>query len=268
MQTPTLFDPRAVGPDTHALTAYLPVAGLGVLPANAYLVRAEQPVLIDAGVMALGDATFDRLASLIDPADLRWIWLTHTDRDHVGCLERLLHAAPRARLVTTFLGLGKLGLAFEVPPERVYLLNPGQTLEVGDRSLLAVRPPSFDAPETTAVFDTTSGHLFSADSFGAVLAEPFESARAIEPGALGRGLAIWAQIDAPWLSWIDDASFRRLLDPIAALAPGCVLSSHLPPAPGMLDPLCRWLDEARRAAAFVGPDQRALVESLTSAAKG
>ena len=64
-----------------------------------------------------------------------------------------------------------------MPPERVHLLNPGQRLSVGDRDLLAVRPPTFDAPETTGVFDTRSRALFTADCFGALLAEPAERVR-------------------------------------------------------------------------------------------
>jgi glyoxylase-like metal-dependent hydrolase (beta-lactamase superfamily II) len=36
------------------------------------------------------------LASVIDPADVRWIWLTHPDRDYTGGLFDLLDAAPLA----------------------------------------------------------------------------------------------------------------------------------------------------------------------------
>ena len=46
------------------------------------------------------------LSEVIDPADVRWIWITHPDRDHTGGLWTLLEAAPSARLVTTFIGVG------------------------------------------------------------------------------------------------------------------------------------------------------------------
>jgi len=48
------------------------------------------------------------LSGTIDPADVRWIWLTHPDRDHTGGLYDLLEAAPQASEVTTFLGAGIL----------------------------------------------------------------------------------------------------------------------------------------------------------------
>jgi hypothetical protein len=56
-------------------------------------------------------------------------------------------------VITTFLGFGMLSLFCPLPPDRMFLLNPGQTLDVGDRTLLAVKPPTFDNPATTAVFD-------------------------------------------------------------------------------------------------------------------
>ncbi len=119
MPLPAVLPPRLVGPATHAMTTLLPVPGLGVLPVNAFLIRAAEPVLIDAGVAALADLAFEQLVSLIEPDDLRWIWLTHTDQDHIGCVSRLLQQAPKARLGTTSLGMGKLGLSMPVPPERV-----------------------------------------------------------------------------------------------------------------------------------------------------
>src|SRR5690606_14274500 len=149
MDVPTMMEPRVVARDTTLISATLPIPGLGVLPVNAFAIRAREPVLVDTGVIALGDAYLEQICATLDPAELRWIWLTHTDADHTGALDRLLALAPRARVVTSFLGMGKLGLVRPLPSERVFLINPGQTLNVGDRTLVAVRPPVYDAPETT-----------------------------------------------------------------------------------------------------------------------
>ncbi len=265
MEFPAVLAPQAAGPDTHVLPAYLPVPGFGVLPANAFLVRAEEPVLIDAGVMALADQAFAQITSLIDPRDLRWIWLTHVDRDHLGCLPELLEAAPEARIVTNFLGMGKLGLGMALDPARVYLINPGQGLSVGDRRLHAVRPPAFDAPETTGVFDARTRTLFSADCFGAVLPQPFEAAEAIDRGLLTEGLCTWTQVDTPWLPWVESSRFSSMLEELRALSPERILSSHLPPATDMLDSLTCMLDLARKAPPFVGPDQAAMLAMVTAA---
>ena len=61
------------------------------LHVRATMLRAnDHTILVDTGVMVESDAFMSELESLIDPGDLRWIWLTHTDFDHIGCLHRLL----------------------------------------------------------------------------------------------------------------------------------------------------------------------------------
>jgi flavorubredoxin len=101
-------------------------------------------VVIDSGLSTADKDFVADLAEVLNPADVRWIWITHPDRDHTGGLWKLLQAAPKARLVTTFLGLGIMTSEWDFPLDRVFLLNPGQALNVGDRRLHCFRPPLFD----------------------------------------------------------------------------------------------------------------------------
>lgn len=255
------------GTDADVLTTFYPLPGLGSVPINAYVLHAREPVLVDTGPILFRDAYLDALRSALDLDELRWIYLTHTDPDHIGCIFEVLDAAPRARIVTTFLGLGKLGVYRPLAAERVYLLNPGQRLDVGDRELLALRPPIFDAPETTAFVDSKTGVLFSSDFLGAVLSEPAEAAADVPASALRDGAVLWATIDAPWLTHVPEAVHDARLAEIRALAPPAVLGSHLPPAAGMIDVLLEHARAARGAPPFVGPDQRALAATLASLAE-
>jgi glyoxylase-like metal-dependent hydrolase (beta-lactamase superfamily II) len=264
MEFPLPLSNQALAGETTVLRAYFPIPGLGVLPVNAFLIKAPEPVLIDTGLAALHSAFMENLRELIDLKDLCWIWLTHTDADHVGNLEAVLAEAPRARVVTTFLGMGKLGL-LGLPVERCFLLNPGQRLAVGDRELLAVTPPSFDAPETTGLFDGRSNYLYSADCFGALLDRPYETAADVPPADLEAGLVSWAGVDAPWLRLVDEKLFDSTIAAVRGLRPQAVLGSHLPPAAEMLDTLLGHLCSARGAPAFAGPDQAALEQMLAGA---
>lgn len=257
MNGPTMFETRTVARDTESFGAYLPIPGFGVLPVNAFLIRSAQPVLIDTALAALGDQFLGNLRNAIDPERLRWIWITHADPDHIGNLQAVLAAAPNARVVTTYVGMAKMGL-HGLPLERMYLLNPGQQLDVGDRMLTAISPPTFDAPETCGVFDTKTDTLFSADSFGALMQEPAETAADISPAGLKAGCIAWATVDAPWLHAIHPGRFGQILDDIRRLDAKTVLSTHLPPAHGMTGQLLDYLSEAPRADRFVGPDQAAL----------
>lgn len=257
MQQATSFSHRRVATDTDALRAYAPLPGFGIVPVHAHVIRARQPVLIDTGLAALHDDFMRELRAAINPADLRWIWLTHMDADHVGNLRAVLAEAPQARVVTNYLGLGKMGLQ-QLPVDRVHLVNPGQLLDVGDRQLLAVQPPCYDAPETMGVFDGRTRHLFSADCFGALLAEPADSTQDMTHAALREGIFAWSAIDAPWLRLLGAAQLAAAVSALRGLAPAAVLGSHLPPAIGMSDALFEILIAARYAHPFTGPDQAAM----------
>lgn len=264
--SPFMIPPRPVGLDVDALISYFPIPGFGLLPINSFLIRAKEPVLVDTGMMLVQDEYMSILRSRIDLNELRWIWLTHIDADHIGSLGEVLAEAPRARIVTTFLGMGKLGLN-RIPVDRVRLLNPGQELDVGDRRLVALRPPTFDAPETTGLFDPKNSAFFSADSFGALMNEPFDSAEDMPLADLRSGMVSWTTVDSPWLSWVEEPQFARILDSVRNLKPDWVFSSHLVPAKGMTEELLMCLATARQATPFVGPDQSWL-EGMLSAGPG
>lgn len=252
--------------DAEVISSFYPVPGLGFVPINAFLLRAQEPVLVDTGAIVLRDQYRAAIEELIDLDDLHWIYLTHADPDHVGCLHDVLAAAPRARIITTFFGLGRLGLYQALSPDRVYLLNPGQSLPVGDRDLRAVEPVTFDAPETTGFVDSRTGALFSADSFGAIVSGPVAHAADMPSTSLRDGVVTWATIDAPWLRNIDAPTLDAALGQIRDLTSPIVLSSHLPPAFGLLDVLLDHVATARTRPRFIGPGQAALAALLASLA--
>ena len=140
-------------PDVDVVTSTNAITGFGNLAINAFVIHADEPVLVDTGSVVQSDDFMAALRSVIDPVDLRWIWLTHTDFDHIGSLHRLLEQNERLRVVTSFLGFGIMGLGAPLPMDRVYLVDPGQAVDVGDRTLTAVRPPAFDNPITTGLRD-------------------------------------------------------------------------------------------------------------------
>lgn len=259
MQRLTAFDPVEVAPDTFVLPAFMPIPGLGILPMHAFVVRAAQPVLIDTGPAPLAGDFVARLSKVLDPDDLRYVWLTHGDPDHVGAVEQVLAAAPHARVVTTFLTLGKLGLgSTPLPVGRTFLLNPGQRLDLGDRSMHALRPPVYDAPETMLAFDDRSRALFSADAFGTLLDAACDDTAALSVAKRRRGMLTWVSIDAPWLEHLTTRALQCALEPLRALDPQLVLGAHLPPARGMTGRLMSDLLGAAGQRPFVGPDQAAI----------
>ena len=250
-------------PDIEVLTSNFPIPGYGLVPINAFVIKGSEPILVDTGSVVESGQFMPALRSVIDPADLEWIWLTHTDLDHIGSLHQLLAENPRIRVITTFLGVGIMSLSDPLPMDRVYLVNPGQTITVGGRTLTAIKPPAFDNPSTTGFYDNKSGVFFSSDCFGALLSAVPQDASELSEKDLREGQVFWATLDAPWLQKVDRGAFARELDGIRRMEPKMILSSHLPAAPGHLtERLLASLAAAPTAQPFVGPDQAALEQML------
>ncbi len=250
-------------PDIDVLTSVHPILGLGSIPINAFVFHGSEPLLVETGAIVDREEFMAALGSVIDPADLRWIWLSHNDPDHIGAVHQLIEEYAQIKVITTFLGVGAMSLSAPLPMDRVYLLNPGQALAVGDRTLTAVKPPTFDNPCTTGFYDDASGALFSSDCFGALLSDVPEDAAELSEEALRQGQVLWATIDTPWLHGADADVLARQLDGIRKMEPNLILSGHLPPARRHLtERMLSSLARVPTAQPFVGPDQAALVNMM------
>jgi flavorubredoxin len=248
--------------DIDILPAFFPIPGAGFLAVNAFVINAKEPVLVDTGMGIESEEFMQALASIIDPQDLRWVWLTHDDADHTGSIQKLLEAAPSARLVANSLAVLRMSSAWPIPMHRVYWLNSGDSIRVGDRDLTAVRPPLFDNPTTIGIYDNKSEVFFSADCFGAIIPSPVQNAEDVTEGDLAEGMISWGSADCPWIHMVETSVFSQALDTIRQLSPRMILSAHLPPAEGKTEQLLEFLAKVPASTPFVSPNQRALEQML------
>lgn len=264
--------PYQAGPDVHVLPANLSLPGVGVLPINAFLLMAEEPVLIDTGIGVDADDFVAALASLVDLKRLRWIWLTHDDADHTGAIQKVMEYAPNATLVTHALAALRMGTWWPVPMHRVRALRVGDEIPAGDRTLTAVAPPLFDNPMSIGLLDQSTGALFSVDAFGAILPESTTDADDVPPDALAGGMVGWATTDSPWAHILDRERFSVVLDRVRRIAPRRILSSHLPAAGGNhLEDFLKILESVPDAEPFVPPDAEQfgqMIEAMTTEQQG
>jgi flavorubredoxin len=252
-----------INSETTMLTSVVPIPMIGVLPVNAYLIRGAEPTLIDSGITPERDELVAELKKLIDPTELRWIIITHADRDHTGALMQLLDAAPNARVVTSFVTVGIMSVGNEpIPPERAFLVRDGSTVELGDRTLTVVRPPLFDNPGTLAFFDPKQSVLFSSDCFGAPFTTPesalVEDVAAIPDDELTPAQMLWGSVDSPWIHFVPEATLVDNLARFVQEQPETVLSTHLPPIRGDLDRHVTTLRKLSSSEPYSAPDQAAL----------
>jgi len=260
--------PIQVMPEIEILPAHFPIPGAGFLAVNAFVIKAKEPVLVDTGMAIDSEAFMQALGSVIDPADLKWVWITHDDADHTGNLQKVLEAAPRARLVANSLAVLRMSTAWPVPMNRVYWLNPKESISVGDRKLTAVRPPLFDNPTTIGIYDDKLKVFFSADCFGAIIPSPARNADDMAENDLAQGTISWASGDNPWVHMVEPGLFRQALEKVRQMDPAMILSGHLPPARGKTLWLLELLATVPASTPFVAPNQAALEQILAQKTGG
>jgi flavorubredoxin len=143
--------PLEVAPDTFLVRAVQYSLGSALSTNHSSLViRAAEPVIVDTGMVTHRAEWIDDVFSLVEPDDVRWIYLTHDDDDHSGNLVEAIERCPNATIVMSWAAMGRTCAAFGIPRDRVRPVDHGETFDVGDRALLAYRPPVYDSPYTRA----------------------------------------------------------------------------------------------------------------------
>ncbi len=257
-----MHEPYKAAPDVYVLPTHVPVPGVGNFLVNAFVLLAEEPVLIDTGIGADEPDFLAHLESIIAPGELRWIWLTHDDADHTGSIREVMELAPQARLATHAFSALRMATSWPVPLDRVHALTPGAGLRVGDRTLRAIRPPLFDSPLSIGIYDESKATMFSVDSFGAILPEVTQDAADIPEDDLTHGMVAWGTFDSPWTHLVQADRFEGVLDAVRRLDPQRILSSHLPAASGSVERFLKVLRTLPDAEPFVAPDQAAFKQML------
>jgi flavorubredoxin len=226
---PVAIEPHKIGDETFVLPYFHqpPGAPVGIY-VNTMITRGEQPVLFDTGARLFRDAWLEAAWSVVDPADVRWIVLSHDDIDHVGNLEPVLEACPQATIVSTWFLTERMSADLQLDPRRQRWVGDGETLDIGDRELTFVRPPIYDSPATRAVFDARSEILWGSDAFGAPLLEPALNAADVDTEFLAENFITVHRWLSPWYELLERARYEEQVARLSRLGVGTIASTHGP----------------------------------------
>ncbi|MCO8126019.1 MBL fold metallo-hydrolase [Acidimicrobiia bacterium EGI L10123] len=228
-QTKTRFEPTRIAPETFLIHDH---QGEGTEPVsvalNTMVIRAAEPVVVDTGMMENRDQYLADVFSLVEPEDIRWVFISHDDVDHTGNLNALMAAAPNATLVIDWFMQERMGASLEVPASRWRWVQDGDSLDVGDRTLRIVRPPVFDSGTTRGLFDPLTEVYWGSDAFASPMAVPVRDVAELDLVPWLEGIHVFAQYISPWLQVVDDAKFQRTVDRIADLQPQVLAGCHTP----------------------------------------
>jgi len=210
----------AIAPDLYRLSTYIAKIDLQF---NQFLLVDDEPLLYHTGMRGMLPQVRHAVASIIDPARIRWISFSHFEADECGSLNEWLELASGAKALC-----GTIGAMVNINDYtggRTRVMADGEVLTTGRRRLRFIETPQVPhAWDASLLFEETGATLFCSDLFlqngeRAPLTEDdvVEQARqallAYEAGPLHRGYPY-----APWT----DATLQML----AGLRPKLLAIMH------------------------------------------
>ena len=256
-----------IAPDAFVIPESLPVPGVGRLPVNAMVLRGKEPMILDTLAIVHRETFLDEVFRIVEPEDVRWLFLSHEDRDHSGAIMQVMERCPKAKLVTNFLGLGKLHEEFDFDPHRVHILNDGDSLDIGDRVVHALRPPLYDSSATTGIWDPKSEIYYGADCFGIVATEIPHYTDELSESDFEDGYYFMNRANHIWFEHVRPEALAAGAERIKALGARMLVSGHGPVERRNVPRLCDMIKRISDMPPIELPGQDAYEEMLRPAAE-
>ena len=190
---------------------------------NQFLIKDDEPFMMHTGFKKMFPITLAGVATIIDPAKLRWIGFSHFESDECGALNELLEVAPRAQAVCSIVGAMVTVNDFADRPPRA--LNDNEVLEIGSRRLRFLATPHVPhAWDAGLFFEETERTFLCSDLFF----HPADPEPLIESGVVDRAReSMMAAVTSPLATEMPytpytESTFQRL----AALEPQTLALMH------------------------------------------
>src|SRR3954452_25303507 len=133
-----IVPPTKVAADTYVIHSVQEALGQPLFVyLNSMVILGKEPMIVDTGTMANRQQWLKDVFTLVEPEDVRWIFLSHDDVDHTGNLDETLSACPNATRVCSWAMVERHANCFGSPLERCRWVTDGEALDIGDRTLRA-----------------------------------------------------------------------------------------------------------------------------------
>lgn len=187
---------------------------------NAYVLRGSQKTALVDTSDPRTEEEFLQALDAIPHVDV--IISHHAEQDHSGALPKVLLRYPQAHLLTSAKGRDMLLSLLDLPADRVDVVNDGDTISLGDRTLEFISTPWVHWPETFCTYLREEQILFSCDFFGSHLAGSDVFAHD-EPLVLDAAKRYYAEIMMPF-----HASITKNLEKLTPFKIKMIAPSHGP----------------------------------------
>jgi flavorubredoxin/flavin reductase (DIM6/NTAB) family NADH-FMN oxidoreductase RutF len=133
---------------------------------NSYLVRGDKVALIDTSHEKFRELYLKLLRKEIDPAQIDYLIVSHTEPDHSGLVKDLLALAPHAVVVGAKIAISFLE-EFVNEPIKSKIVKNGDQIDLGQGHVLEfLNAPNLHWPDTIFTYDHKTQILYTCDAFG------------------------------------------------------------------------------------------------------
>ena len=133
---------------------------------NSFIIQGEKLALVDTSHAKFQQLYLKILTGLIDPAQIDYLIISHTEPDHSGLVKDILKLAPQATVVGAKVAIKFLENMVHQPFEHIIVKN-GDRLDLGNgHELEFVSAPNLHWPDTIFTYDYKTQILYTCDAFG------------------------------------------------------------------------------------------------------
>ena len=138
---------------------------------NAYLiVGSKKTALVDTVNPGFEKELLAKISERIDPAKVDYVIMNHAEPDHANAARDVLAVAKNAKLVAGVKGKEAAMMYFDIPEERIMVVDESSVIDLGGKTLKFVDAPWLHWPETIFTYLEEDKILFPCDFFGSHLA--------------------------------------------------------------------------------------------------
>ena len=137
---------------------------------NSYLLKTKKPTIIDTVDLIYTKEFLNNVKETIDFKDIDYIVINHTEPDHSGALGGLAGRATNAKIVCSEKAVYHLKELYKLHNREFIVVNDGDTLDIGGKTLLFRMTPYLHTEETMITYCIEDKILFPCDIFSTHLA--------------------------------------------------------------------------------------------------
>jgi flavorubredoxin/flavin reductase (DIM6/NTAB) family NADH-FMN oxidoreductase RutF len=133
---------------------------------NSYVIQGEKNALVDTSHAKFKDLYFQELEKVIDPQNIDYLIISHTEPDHSGLVKDLLTIAPEITVVASKVAIQFLE-GFVHKDFKRQIVKNGDRIDLGKGHVFEfINAPNLHWPDTIFSYDYGTNVIFTCDAFG------------------------------------------------------------------------------------------------------